>query len=69
MTLRKKCSLENCKRKIKLSEEIECRCGLFFCAIHRFCTEHNCSFDYKKEQREKLKKLYPKVQSDKMEKI
>ena len=25
----------------------ECRCGLYFCGIHRYSDKHDCPFDYK----------------------
>ena len=25
----------------------ECRCGLYYCGIHRYSDQHNCPFDYK----------------------
>jgi hypothetical protein len=66
---KKRCSMQNCKKPLKLSDEIICRCGLFFCVIHRFFAEHSCAFDYKKEQQEKLKQANPKVETQKLEKI
>lgn len=65
----KKCSMLNCKKKLKLTDEIPCRCGSFFCQIHRFSTKHDCSFDYKKEQQEHIKRTNPKIEIDKLERI
>ena len=25
----------------------KCRCGLYFCGIHRYSDKHDCQFDYK----------------------
>lgn len=32
----------------------KCRCGGVFCALHKDVAAHQCSYDYKKEQREAL---------------
>lgn len=64
-----RCSLETCKKKLKLHEEITCRCGLLFCIKHRYAQEHNCIFDYKKEHKEKLERDNPRVIASKLKKI
>lgn len=39
--------------------DIICQCGGQFCMEHRMPEDHQCTFDYKKFQREKLEeKLY-----------
>jgi hypothetical protein len=43
-----------CKKKIKFIEQIECKCGEYFCNVHRHFQSHNCSFNYKEESKEKL---------------
>ena len=57
---KKKCGI--CKKKLGLTGEcfnretlkpilyyigFECRCGHFYCGIHRYSDQHNCPFDYK----------------------
>ena len=46
-----------CQKKLSFMEETigDCKCKQFFCKKHRFPEEHQCTFDYKHEQREKLK--------------
>ena len=44
-----------------------CKCNKekLFCSKHRIPEEHNCTFDWKKETREKLEKENPQVIADK----
>jgi hypothetical protein len=42
----------------------KCKCERFFCLKHLH--DHDCGHDYKKEQREILKKQNPKVVADKI---
>lgn len=49
------CSLNDCSRKIKLTEQTTCKCNkccLHFCSSHRLSETHNCSFDYKSKSNE-----------------
>ena len=60
----------SCEKKLKLTEEIvgKCKCNNIFCSKHR--EEHNCSFDYKKENAENLTKtVLIKIPENKMQKI
>lgn len=66
---KKRCGLESCNKKLRITNTYECKCGLFFCRQHSFANEHNCSWDYKKEWEEKFKKENPVVQSLKVRKI
>ena len=54
-TERDSCSFEGCKRKLKLTA-FPCKCGRKFCDKHRVAEDHRCSFNFKKEQQELLKK-------------
>ena len=59
-----RCSFPQCNKKLKLYEtELICKCSSFFCSIHR--NNHNCTFDYKKEWREKLNKDNPPINDKK----
>jgi hypothetical protein len=64
----KKIRCKICNRKISLTY-IECRCGNMFCGIHRYPVEHNCNFDHKKFQQDKIKLHNPIIKKDKFEKI
>lgn len=54
-----------CNKKTSLIP-FTCRCDpkAHFCSLHRL--DHNCTFDYKKEQQEKLVKENPLVVADKI---
>ena len=63
---KKKCFFCN-KRKKKLL--LECKCGKFFCIEHLLPEKHKCTYDFKKEGKEKIKNENPKVINDKIIKI
>ncbi|RXN25606.1 AN1-type zinc finger 6 isoform X4 [Labeo rohita] len=46
-----------------------CRCGHLFCSIHRYSDVHNCSFDYKADAAEKIRKENPLIVGEKIKKI
>lgn len=62
------CNHPDCKKKLKLTD-IMCRCGLKFCALHRYSDKHNCTFDYKNMGKIELTKQNPIVNFSKLEKI
>jgi len=68
-TKSKRCALDTCNKKISISNEYECRCNLFFCPLHKFSKDHNCTYDYKKDQQDKLEKANPKICAKKLDKI
>ncbi|KAL0248447.1 hypothetical protein GEMRC1_003683 [Eukaryota sp. GEM-RC1] len=49
-----------CRRKLGLLG-IKCKCGLMVCSQHRI--DHNCTFDFKAEQQERLSRENPEVSS------
>lgn len=57
-----------CKKKINMTY-IECRCGGKFCGSHIMANLHECSFDYKKLEQEKIRKHNPVLIKEKVEKI
>lgn len=59
----KRCKV--CKKKDITN--MKCRCGKTFCIAH--LGAHDCTFDYKKEQKEKLVKDNPKITNKIFEKI
>ena len=63
---KKKCFFCN-KGKKKLL--LECRCCNLFCTEHLLPEIHKCTYDFKKEGKEKLKKENPKVINEKIIKI
>jgi hypothetical protein len=46
---------ELCKKKLGLME-YKCKCGKLFCITHLHAEEHKCTYDYKHEGQELLKK-------------
>ncbi|XP_048039741.1 AN1-type zinc finger protein 6 isoform X7 [Megalobrama amblycephala] len=57
-----------CRKKVGLTG-FDCRCGQLFCSIHRYSDVHNCSFDYKADAAEKIRKENPLVVGEKIKKI
>jgi hypothetical protein len=51
----KRCCQDGCKKKLMLTD-FACRCGLIHCSQHRASEAHNCSYDYKAQQKEELLK-------------
>ena len=45
-----RCSFPNCNKKIKLTDT-QCKCGNKYCLKHRIPEDHNCTFDYKNNDR------------------
>lgn len=46
-----KCATPECSKKITLVDNVvgKCRCGLKFCQIHRLAEQHDCIYNFKKE--------------------
>lgn len=66
-----KCHHVNCKKKVNTFSTPECKCGFFFCNIHRDMLEHKCiSLDKMKQQhRDQIKMNNPTVKKEKIIKI
>lgn len=62
-----RCNHIGCKKKLKIYEQIECKCGKMFCINHRNQVLHNCpiKIDHKKI----LKEKNPKIVVEKFKKI
>ncbi|XP_050970382.1 AN1-type zinc finger protein 6 isoform X1 [Labeo rohita] len=58
----------SCRKKVGLTG-FNCRCGHLFCSIHRYSDVHNCSFDYKADAAEKIRKENPLIVGEKIKKI
>ena len=43
-----------------------CRCTYVFCNLHRHFSDHNCTFDYKTMERERLRKDNPLIATKKV---
>ena len=66
--MEKKIKCKHCKKKLKLIT-FKCKCGYTFCVNHQVPHIHNCTFDYVKETKDKLKKNNPKIKSSMETKI
>lgn len=69
MDIPKRCQMEDCKIKLKIMDQIECKCKKYFCRKHRFFSEHDCTYNYKTEHIKKLEKENPKIIRKKFERI
>ena len=58
----------SCKKRVGLTG-FKCRCGITFCALHRYSDKHNCQFDYRTTGREAIAKANPVIKAEKIEKI
>ena len=62
----KKMRCDECKCKVTITNSLECKCGQLLCMKHRMFNKHNCSIDYKTNDRKILEKNNPKIISDKI---
>ena len=52
-----RCSKEGCRKKLTLVDlSIRCKCGESFCKTHRLSENHDCSFNFKDIDVEKMVK-------------
>jgi len=58
-----------CKKKIGIACRYQCRCGLTFCATHRYPETHSCTFDYKTEGRNQIREANPVIVAPKIQNI
>ena len=45
-----------CSKKLKLFDQLKCRCGEMFCSQHLHAESHNCKFDYQTQNSIELSK-------------
>jgi AN1-type zinc finger protein 5/6 len=57
-----------CHKKLGLTG-IQCRCGNYYCGIHRYPEEHNCTFKWRDYAQSLLAKMNKKVAPKKLETI
>lgn len=58
-----------CKKRLSIASIHTCRCGVVFCAPHRYAEVHGCRYDYKAEGQEYLRRANPLVSAPKLPKI
>jgi len=60
----------HCKKKIKnLISEYKCKCDSIFCSKCRYPSEHNCTFNFFKENQKKIMEENKLICGDKLIKI
>eukprot|EP00069_Balaena_mysticetus_P021009 bmy_02951T0 len=57
-----------CRKKVGLTG-FECRCGNVYCGVHHYSDVHKCSYNYKADAAEKIRKENPVVVGEKIQKI
>jgi len=57
-----------CNKKVGLTG-FPCRCGGLFCSLHRYSDTHTCTFNYKEQAQEDIRKNNPVVVGEKIKKI
>jgi predicted nucleic acid binding AN1-type Zn finger protein len=50
-----RCQHPQCRVKLTLAS-VSCKCKKYFCAKHRFQTDHACDFDFKAEGKRQLER-------------
>lgn len=69
MSKSKRCIVCNKKIRSTLCDVMKCKCDSYVCAKHRFPDQHNCTYDFKTENKSKLRKEMPLVECEKVIKI
>ena len=57
-----------CNKKLPIFV-IKCKCNKNYCSIHRYSSEHNCTYDYQTEFKKELTKNNKKIKVMKVDKI
>lgn len=57
-----------CNKKLKFTS-IKCKCDKHFCKMHKNEKDHNCTFNYKLQQKDILEKMLPIITPQKLENI
>lgn len=58
-----------CNKRLNITNIYNCRCGLIFCAQHRYSESHDCKYDYKAEGRKLIEQQNPLVTASKLTKF
>lgn len=57
-----------CRKRVGLTG-FNCRCGNYFCAVHRYSDKHDCPYDYRAAAQNAIAKANPVVRAEKIDKI
>ena len=63
-----RCNFSSCKGKLG-HMPYECKCGGQFCGLHQYGWEHECQFNFKKENKDVLASKMVKLERSKLVKI
>lgn len=66
--LNKKSRCKKCLKKNTIME-FKCKCNNIYCSIHRYPEEHDCSYDYKQNEKRKIVEENKKIKRFKIDKI
>lgn len=58
-----------CSKKLRLAQQMSCKCEYVFCSEHRYADMHDCDFDYAADAKDKLRKNNPTVVADRIDRI
>jgi hypothetical protein len=67
MSKKIRCDYPGCNKKLKLHEQLKCKCYKMFCCKHKSYSNHNCLF--KIDHKKIIKENNPEVKFKKIEKI
>jgi len=60
---------KKCGKRLGLAEQYKCRCGEQYCTRHRYAEEHECTYDYQKDHKSKLRQQNRSLTPPKLPKI
>jgi len=60
---------KKCGKRLGLAEQYKCRCGEQYCTRHRYAEEHDCTYDYQKDHKNKLRSQNRSLTPPKLPKI
>jgi hypothetical protein len=63
-----RCMYGSCRVKLGLTS-FPCRCGNLYCPSHRHSESHECTYDFKSEQSQKLTSELIKVSGTKLDRL
>jgi AN1-like Zinc finger len=52
--MKEKCAFHSCNKRISVMLTPECKCKMKFCGLHRGDISHECTFDYRLDQQNRL---------------
>lgn len=62
-----KTKCDQCGKKVLLINT--CKCNKNFCMKHHYPEDHDCTFNFKEEQKKKLIEMNPIIKKDKIKNI